>query len=110
MELLEGKSGFELQGNCDCSARATLGSCPRKLKLPLPTPLSRMRRTRLGGTGAQGWGRCSWSFIGHVPALGSWGPLRIHPGTHRKRNLGKEIILGFAEAPEDEVFYFLWPG
>lgn len=24
MELLEGKSGFELQGNYDCSARATL--------------------------------------------------------------------------------------
>lgn len=46
----------------------------------------------------------------HVPALGSWGPLRIHPDTHRKRNLGKKIILGFVEAPEGEVFYFQWPG
>lgn len=66
---------------------------------------------RLEGTGAQGWGRCPWQFLGqHVPALGSWGPLRNHPDTHRKRNLGKKIILGFVEAPEGEVFYFLWPG
>lgn len=38
-----------------------------------------------------------------MPGLGSWGPLRTHPGTHRKKNLGKKIILGFVEAPEDGV-------
>lgn len=41
-----------------------------------------------------------------MPALGSWGPLKMHPDMHRKRNLGKKIILGFVEAPEGEVLYF----
>ena len=45
-----------------------------------------------------------------MSALGSWGPLRIHVDTHRKRNLGKKIILGLVKAPEDGVFYFPWPG
>lgn len=30
--------------------------------------------------------------------------------THGKKNLGKEIILGFVGAPVGEMFYFLWPG
>lgn len=68
------------------------------------------REDKTGRDRCTGQGRMPLDVPGTCTSTGELGTPQNPPRYTQEGNLGKKIILGFAEAPEDEVFYFLWPG